>query len=74
MKIKMIDFRLGGRVFAEHQLPYSNGQEVEGTTDDVARYTKQFLDAGLNVMSYHIHSTGDMVICVDYLRFQPNQE
>lgn len=70
MKIKIMDFRQGGNVFREHNLPYENGQEIIGTTEDVARLTKEFLDVGLNVMAYHIHSHGDMAISVDYNRFQ----
>lgn len=70
MKIKILDYRLGGRVFSDHSLPYSHGQEVEGTTEDVARISKECLDVGLNVMSYHIHHSGDMVVSVDLQRFK----
>ncbi len=70
MKIKIVDWRRNGLLFTQHQLPYTNHQEIEGDLNKVAELIKDFMMAGLNVMSYHVPSTSSVVLAVDTFRFQ----
>lgn len=68
MKIKLIEFRTN--IFHDYGLPYSHGQEIVGSLEDLAKICISFWEKKLNVKTYHIHHTGDMVVVVDIYRFQ----
>jgi hypothetical protein len=80
MKIHIADWRKAGGLFTEFQLPYSHGEEFEGTETDMLRIAEECFRKGLNVMLARVHSgTGTRkdprvvegyLIAVDTFRFQ----
>ena len=80
MKIQIADWRRAGNLFTENGLPYTHGQEMEGTPEDALRIAGECMTKGLNVMLVKIMEgpgtkkqpsvhTGWMV-AVDTYRFQ----
>ena len=50
MKIHIADWREAGNLFEKNDLPYTHGQEFEGTLDDALRIARECMTIGLNVM------------------------
>jgi hypothetical protein len=50
MKIVISDWRLGGHLFTEFKLPYTQNQKIEGTEEDAVRIAGECFSKGLNVM------------------------